>query len=190
MEDYFDVCHQISLNVMKAMERGLEIPSGTLFDKCLPAASELAINHYPTLDIGLLKEGRSKRHWPHSDFGIISLVFQDNVGGLELEDRLNPGTFVPITSSPGELVVNISDTCERWTNGVIRAGLHRVVEPNAMKGMENGILPERFSSVFFFKAHRNASVGPLVQFVGPESPAKFDDISALEFHRQRTKIVF
>jgi len=191
MERYFNLCHEKSLKIMEAMEVGLQISPGTLVAKCIPAASELSFNHYPAIPAEKLKEGLTKRNWPHSDFGIFTLLFQDDVGGLELEDRSRPGTFIPIIrGSPSEMVLNVGDTCERWTNGVVCAGVHRVVEPIGMKNSENGVLPERFSAVFFFKAHRGASVGPLPEFVGPHMPAKFNDITALEFTRQRTRILF
>lgn len=191
MESYFVAAQEIGLNVMEACEVGLDLPQGTLVDRCTPAASELRMNHYPAVSIETLKKGITKRTWPHSDFGIITLLFQDAVGGLELEDRANPGTFVPvIRKDPHEMVINISDTFQRWSNNVIRVGLHQVTNPVHMKGMEEGELPERYSSVFFMKAHRQTSVGPLPQFVGPDRPARYSDITALEFHQQMTDILY
>ena len=190
MEVYFDYGQKASLTIMEACEVGLDLAPGTLVERCTPAASELRLNHYPPVSISKLNEGLTKRTWPHSDFGIITLLFQDEVGGLELEDRSN-GTFTPVTrKDPYEMVVNVSDTFERLTNDVIRVGLHQVTNPVHMKGMEEGTLPERYSSVFFFKAHRNTSVGPLPAFVGPQQPAKYRDMSALEFHQEKTQILY
>lgn len=45
---------------------------------------------------------------------------QDRVGGLELEDRGNPAWFLSVSGeNPAEMVVNIANTLERWTNGVL-----------------------------------------------------------------------
>lgn len=190
MERLYEKCQQVSLQIMEACEVGLHLPPGTLVQKCMPAASEIRLNYYPPVSLQKLREGRTKRGWPHTDFGIITLLFQDAIGGLEFEDRSRPDTLIPlIRESPSEMAVNISDTFQRWTNEVIRAGMHQVTVPISMKSQVDGSLPERHSAVFFFKAHRDVSVGPLAQFVGPDQPAKYDDISALEFHRRMTDVL-
>lgn len=183
---------------MAAIEVGLSLEPGALVGRCCPAASEIRMNRYPPVSTERLEDGRVKRTWPHTDFGIITLLFQDHVGGLELEDRTRPGTFVPVTpvkASPGqksEMVVNISDTFQRWTNGVIKAGLHQVSAPPACKAdaAPNGILPERHSCVFFFKATRDTSAGPLPGFVTADNPAQYDEITALEYQQRMTKELY
>ena len=175
---------------MESFEVGLQLAPGTLVQRCIPAASELRLNHYPVVSLAKLREGRTKRAWPHTDFGIITLVFQDNVGGLELEDRSRPNTFVPVTrGSEGEIAINISDTFQRWTNGVICAGAHQVTLPPKMKDQQDGVIPERQSTVFFFKAHRDVSVGPLPDFVRPSQPAQYDEVTALQHHKRMTGIL-
>ncbi|CAD6593810.1 MAG: hypothetical protein ASARMPREDX12_007681 [Alectoria sarmentosa] len=191
VENYFTAAQQACLEIMSACEVGLHIPEGTLLNSCIPAASELRMLHYPAVSIETLEKGLIKRAWPHTDFGIITLLFQDALGGLELEDRSDPFHFVPvITESSNEMVVNISDTFNRWSNGTIKAGLHQVNVPPVMRGSTQGSVPERYSSVFFFKAHREASVGPLKEFVNSERPAQYSDINALEFHREMTDILY
>lgn len=194
MEACYRIFQDISMQIISAIEVGLELPGGTLVRRCVPAASEVRLNHYPPADLELLNHGKSKRTWPHTDFGIITLLLQDQVGGLELENRAKPYTFVPVTpgkpGEPSELVVNISDTFQRWTNNVIRAGLHRVDVPMSMKDKHSGVCPDRYSSIFFFKAGRDVSVGPLPEFVTEENPAQYDEITALQFQQQMTKILY
>ncbi|XP_045165864.1 uncharacterized protein LOC123529560 [Mercenaria mercenaria] len=63
----------------------------------------------------------------HSDFGTITLLFQDDIGGLEVEI---PGKgFVPATPIPGTIVVNIGDLMQRWTADTLVATKHRVLIP-------------------------------------------------------------
>jgi isopenicillin N synthase-like dioxygenase len=194
MEECHGLLQRTCLQILEAMEVGLNLSPGTLRQRCLPAASEIRLNYYPPVSLDVLSQGKIKRTWPHTDFGIITLLFQDSVGGLELEDRTQPGTFVPVTpgaaDKPSEMVINISDTFERWSNGAIRAGLHRVDIPSDMKSKEKGICPGRYSSIFFFKAARETSVGPLPAFVTAERPAKFDDITALQYQQQMTSVLY
>ncbi|PVH95008.1 putative gibberellin 20-oxidase [Periconia macrospinosa] len=194
MEECYTCLQYTSLHILNAMERGLHLPANSLTHRCQPSASEIRLNHYPSVSITLLNAGKIKRTHPHTDFGIITLLFQDHVGGLELEDRSRPGTFAPVVpqaeGEPSALVVNISDTFERWSNGVVRAGVHRVDVPPGMKGLESGVCPPRHSSVFFFKATRETSVGPLPEFVTKERPAIFEEMTALEFQRRKTEVLY
>ncbi|KAI9751562.1 MAG: electron carrier [Chaenotheca gracillima] len=194
MERCYNHLQDASLQIVEAMEVGLKLERGTLVDRCIPAASEIRLNHYPPVSMATLREGKVRRTWPHTDFGIITLLFQDTVGGLELEDRTKPRTFVPVTpgdpDAPTELVVNISNTFQRWTNDRIRAGLHQVNVPEEMKDQIEGICPDRYSSIFFFKADRNQSVGPLPAFVSSQTPALYKDITALQYQQQMTKILY
>ncbi|CAI6236629.1 unnamed protein product [Periconia digitata] len=194
MEGCYKRLQAASLQILNAMEVGLKMPKDSLTERCNPSASEIRLNHYPEVDMKLLSEGKVKRTHAHTDFGIITLLFQDNVGGLELEDRSRPDTFVPVEpqrpDEPSALVVNISDTFERWSNGTIRAGVHRVDVPPSMKGLANGLCPPRYSSVFFFKAARETSVGPLPSFVTPDRPSIYKEMTALEYQRLKTEVLY
>ncbi|KAF1995393.1 putative gibberellin 20-oxidase [Amniculicola lignicola CBS 123094] len=194
MEKCYDMFQKVCLEIMEAMEVGLELPPGSLVNRCCPASSELRLNHYPRIDLKVLADGKIKRTWPHTDFGIITLLFQDQVGGLELENRRHPGTFMPVlpgpVNGPTEMVVNISNTFQRWTNDVVKAGLHQVSVPIAMKQQTTGFCPERYSGIFFFKAHRDTSVGPLPRFVSVETTALYDEITALQYQQKMTGVLY
>lgn len=190
VEDTYEACQKLSLEIMAAIELGLGARPGTLVERCQDTASEIRLNRYPPVSVEKLADGRVKRTWPHTDFGLITLLLQDHVGGLELEDRAKPGTFAPVVpgqpDQPSELVVNISDAFQRWTNDVFTAALHQVSAPAKQKGDAEGILPERYSLVFFFKQNRDVSAGPLPEFVSAGNPARYPEETALEYQRRRT----
>lgn len=192
LERFYSMSHDVSMGLLEALEVGLDLPPGALTHQCRRHADELRLIHYPGLQ---LSGGDEKPHaaagnrvWPHTDLGVITCLFQDSVGGLEMEDRARPGTFVAIP--PGvrrdEMVVNISETMERWSNGVLKAGKHLVRTPPGRPSPAGGAtVPERYSSPFFVKASREACVGPLPYFVSSEVPPAYSDMTALEFHMQR-----
>ena len=63
----------------------------------------------------------------HTDYGSITLLFQDMAGGLQV---LSPkGTFVNATPIEDTIVVNAADLLTRWSNDTIKSTKHRVVEP-------------------------------------------------------------
>ncbi|KAE9982988.1 Laccase-2 [Venturia inaequalis] len=193
-EEFYDACQTLCLQIMAACEIGSPLPRGTLVNKCVPAASELRYNHYPAVSVGKLNQGKTRRGWPHTDFGIITLLFQDSQGGLQYEDRGHPGRFLPLQRlSDDEVAVNISDTFHRWSNGVIAGGVHQVGLPplseQQVREGEGLVLPVRKSTVFFFKAHRDEMVGALDSFVDEKRPKKYEDITALEFHKRMTDVL-
>lgn len=189
IEDYFAQCQSISLGLMDALECGFNLPAGTFRSRFKENASELRLNHYPRIAAAKLADGTTNRIWPHTDFGIITLLLPDTVGGLEIWDTKTE-EFVPVPArSRHEMIINTGDCLQRWTNDHIKAGLHRVVAPQ-LTCKDNAIVPERFSLAFFLKAARHESAGPLPFFVDESHPALYDEITTLDFQRKRTAQVY
>ena len=188
MEDTFEKFEQVAATIMGALEVAFDLPKGVFLEKITHQgnSSEFRLNHYPAIDIREIKGGHVSRIWPHFDLGVITLLFQDGVGGLEFENRKKKGTFMRVgCGDPTELVVNVSETLQRWTNGVLPAGLHRVSLPEELDGKDSGWLSERYSVAYFCKADRDASVAPLSSFIPDGSMPKYDDITAIQYHQQR-----
>ena len=62
---------------------------------------------------------------PHTDFGVLTVLCQDNVGGLQVED-IN-GEWIEAPPIEGTLIVNVADLLARWTQGEYKSTPHRVV---------------------------------------------------------------
>lgn len=190
MEDFYRQCDDVCLTLMEALEVAWGIKYGSLVARCVPSATDLRLTHYPVIPVDEMQSGNTSRIAPHTDFGPITLLFQDSTGGLEIEDRTTK-TFVLIPpTETTEMIINVGDTLTRWTNGKIFGGVHQVTTPEAMKGEKGLMLPPRMSMAYLFKAERNVSVGPLPKFVTATEPATFADITALEFQRWRNSIVY
>jgi isopenicillin N synthase-like dioxygenase len=63
---------------------------------------------------------------PHSDFGCITLLWQDDSGGLEVLER-STRSWIPAPPIPGTLVINVADLLARWTNDRYASTPHRVI---------------------------------------------------------------
>ncbi|KAI1343178.1 putative gibberellin 20-oxidase [Xylariaceae sp. FL0016] len=179
-------CQRLARDVLTAIELGLQLPPGT-FTGCMAShVDELRIQHYPPLSTDKLKTGKMQRCHPHTDFGFITLLFQDATGGLEIQDRANGG-WLPVvpTGDPTEVGVYISDTLMHKTNGHLKAAVHQVTVPVSLKDKEDGVLPERYTIALFAKADRHANIGPLPQFVTAETPQRYPNLTALELHNKR-----
>ncbi|ORY60116.1 uncharacterized protein BCR38DRAFT_350467 [Pseudomassariella vexata] len=184
MEAHYERCQEVALGVLSMVELGLGLEADTLVALCKPATSELRILHYPSAELPVVPP-TYKRIWPHCDLGVLSILLQGGVDGLEFEDRKCPGSYLPaVFDTEDEVLVTVSETLARWTNGVLAGGRHQVTLPT---NMVDGILPERYASAFFFKSCRSASIGPLPAFVTEDNPAKYENMTALEFHLSITK---
>ncbi|KAI1130593.1 putative gibberellin 20-oxidase [Nemania abortiva] len=187
MQLFLETCMDVAREILTGIELGLELPVGTLVDRCLTRVDELRLNHYPPLPIEKLAEGKHKRAWPHTDFGVITMLFQDAAGGLEVEDRKRPGSFIPINcESPTEVGVYVSDNLAHLTNDYLRAGVHQVVSPVSLQDKLSGaVLPERSSIAMFVKPDRHVSVGSIDKYVTAKHPRRYENITALDLHRKR-----
>lgn len=114
---------------------------------------------YPGQEPGASEQGVGA----HKDSGFLTLLAQDQVGGLQVETETGWIDAAPI---PGAFVVNIGEILELASDGYLRATVHRVVSPPP------GV--ERLSIAFFFGAALDASVPVLtlpaalkVQATGP-----------------------
>ncbi|KAJ4981711.1 hypothetical protein NE237_032548 [Protea cynaroides] len=74
---------------------------------------------------------------PHTDSDFLTILYQDQVGGLQL---VKDGRWVTVKPNPEALIVNIGDLFQAWSNGVYKSVKHRV--------MTNGQV-ERFSVAYF-----------------------------------------
>lgn len=86
----------------------------------------------------------------HRDFGLLTFVLQDTVGGLQVE---RDGRFLDVPHLPGALVVNLGEMLQLATHGYLKATVHRVISPPA--GMQ------RFSVIYFFNPRLDATLTPV-----------------------------
>lgn len=85
--------------------------------------SRAAFTYYPPQDASLGPNQFGVA--PHTDFGVLTVLCQDEVGGLQVQHA--DGSWVEAPPIPGSLVINVGDLLSRWTNGVYRSTPHRVV---------------------------------------------------------------
>ncbi|GGH20220.1 Isopenicillin N synthase [Cribrihabitans marinus] len=84
----------------------------------------------------------------HTDYGCLTLLATDGVGGLEAQ--MPDGTWVGVRADPGTFVINFGEMLEFWTDGQIKATPHRV----------RGGPEERISIPMFFNPGYDTNVAP------------------------------
>ena len=102
----------------------------------------MVINHYFGHAEAVSVGGSETASGAHTDHGIVTILWQDDSGGLEVmgaavvlpEDRDDPmvgvgadGEWLAAPPVPGSFVVNVGELMKRWTNGRFKATVHRVI---------------------------------------------------------------
>ncbi|KAL1861892.1 hypothetical protein Plec18170_000715 [Paecilomyces lecythidis] len=190
MTDFYQQCFQVELKLLTALSKALGLPESILLKMHSRAENEFRLLHYPTIPASVTKDGDVTRIAEHTDFGTITLLFQDSVGGLEVENQKNYGQFHPVASEKTDIIVNIGDSLQRLTNDTFKAACHRVHFPQAVKQGEDEVIPERFSIAYFGKPNRDASLLPLKQFTSEQNPCRYNDITAWEWNNLRIGKLF
>jgi isopenicillin N synthase-like dioxygenase len=117
----------------------------------------------------------------HTDYGNVTLLATDGVGGLQLKNRR--GAWIDAPTIPGALICNIGDCLMRWTNDTYVSTPHRVLPPQA----------ERYSIPFFLDPNPDALVETLEGF----GPSRYPPITGFDYlserfdatYRHRTEVV-
>jgi isopenicillin N synthase-like dioxygenase len=106
----------------------------------------------------------------HTDYGLLTLLAQDDVGGLEVR---TPQGWVEAPPVPGSFVCNLGDMLERVTGGTYRSTPHRVRRPPV----------ERLSFPFFLDPSWDAEPVPVPGLgdTGAPAPARWDGRSVFDF---------
>lgn len=140
------------------------------------------------------------------DYGTLTLLFQDSVGGLEVQNphtgdyqpahpivrRLPSYTILRIRSylylcQPGTIVVNVGDLLSRWSNDLLRSTLHRVVAPPAKRISDTEELtPARQSIAYFCNPNGGALIDCLPNCYGPDKAKKYEPVTTEEYIVQRS----
>lgn len=141
MLDFFDQCKAIHLEIMRAIAVGMGLDSAFFDDYVDVGDNTLRLLHYPAVNKEVFKINPGQvRAGEHSDYGSITLLFQDSRGGLQVKSPT--GQFVDATPIEDTCVVNAGDLLARWSNDTIKSTIHRVVEPPHGDGE---VYPPRYS---------------------------------------------
>ena len=79
----------------------------------------------------------------HTDFGSITLLF-NRIGGLQVLPPGRDAQWCYVRPIAGHAIVNLGDAMVKFTNGLLRSNIHRVVSP---PGRQAAVT--RFSLVYF-----------------------------------------
>jgi isopenicillin N synthase-like dioxygenase len=121
-EDWIARMNALSLRVMQLMALSLDLPEGHFDGACHDPMVTLRMVRYPPHPADA--DERTFGAGAHTDWGAVTVLAQDDHGGLEVQ--MANGRWVEAPPLPDTFVVNLGDMVPRWTNGLYRSNLHRV----------------------------------------------------------------
>ena len=159
--------------VMEAFAIALDLPID-FFRKCHKGDNTaLRYLHYPVITEELTEEQLGCG--AHTDFGTITLLFQDGVGGLQVQGR--DGVWRDAIYIPDTIVVNTADLVATWTNDRYCSTPHRV------KPMISDT--DRYSIAFFVDPDVDTPVSTFSSCITDDNPHKYPDTTAGAYVAQR-----
>ncbi len=143
--EYLAAMEALGHRLMALVARSLSLPPSYFFDRYTRDPLILfRVFHYPPVP--------RPDAWSvgaHADYGLLTILAQDEIGGLEVK---GPNGWIAAPPIDGTFVVNLGDMLDRLTGGLYRSTLHRVRNTS-----DRG----RLSFPFFFDPNLDAVIEPL-----------------------------
>ncbi|MGN6541976.1 MAG: isopenicillin N synthase family dioxygenase [Ginsengibacter sp.] len=146
-------------------------------DKVEEGNSILRAIHYPPITVEPKSAIRAEQH---EDINLITLLVGASAGGLEILTKQNE--WIPVTSLPEQIVVNVGDMLQRLTNNKLKSTTHRVVNPPRELWHTS-----RFSIPFFLHPKSAMDLSALANCVDENHPKVFENITAGEYLDERLR---
>lgn len=157
---YYQGSFEVGMRVLEGFALYLGKPVDFFSKNFSRPIADMVINHYYAYGTALSLGAGETASGAHTDHGIVTILWQDNSGGLEVMDK--DGTWVPVPPIRGSYVINIAELMKRWINGRFKATVHRVIHTKDS---------DRYSMPLFCNPNHDTVVDPRQLGVSDEEAA-------------------
>jgi len=164
---YIETINTLGIRLLRAFAAGLELEHDYFVRHFSKPLTRAAILYYPPQP-----EKMSETQFgvgTHTDYGCITLLYQDGTGGLQVRHR--NGEWLTAHPIPGTYVVNVGDLLHRWSNDRFISNPHRVVNASGKA---------RYSVPVFVDPDWDTVIDPVT---GAEERARYGAIGCAEYIR-------
>jgi isopenicillin N synthase-like dioxygenase len=160
LDSYYAAVVDCGEQLLRALAVALDKKQEFFLDKFKKPLARGSIIYYPPQppDSGAEQFGVS----PHSDYGCLTLLWQDDNGGLQV--RAKDGGWIEAPPIPGTFVINIGDLLARWTNDLFASTAHRVINRSGR---------ERYSVALFYDPHFDTAIEVLDTCCAPSTAPRY-----------------
>ncbi|MGF7234766.1 MAG: isopenicillin N synthase family dioxygenase [Frankia sp.] len=170
---YFDEAARVARTLTTIFADALELPPGFFAGYTDHSLDVMRMNNYalpPGPVGGPTPEEDPTGMGAHTDFGIVTVLWADQVAGLQVLDRA--GGWHDVCPADAALLVNLGDLTARWTNERWLSTLHRVRPP-----IVDGTIRRRRSAAFFHDGNVDATISTLPSCLGPGEMPRYEPIT-------------
>ncbi|WOL06602.1 1-aminocyclopropane-1-carboxylate oxidase [Canna indica] len=165
---------KVGRELMGLLSEGLGADAGLLEGMSCLEGRVMVCHYYPPCPEPESTVGLAE----HTDPGVLTVLVQDSVGGLQIKWKQDDGEFVwvDVHPVPGALVINVGDLLQIMSNDTYKSVEHRVLASSHQQARVS-------IATFFNPGKRGESVfyGPLPALVSPDKPAKYRNFTMTEF---------
>jgi isopenicillin N synthase-like dioxygenase len=154
VETYFVEAGRVARTLLDVFEVALDLEPGFLARLTDHSIDVLRMNNYALPPGEVTLDGELTGMGEHTDFGLVTVLWADQVAGLQVLDR--DGSWHDVSPADGALLVNLGDLTARLTNDRWTSTLHRVKPP-----VVDGRVERRRSAAFFHDGNVDAVVATL-----------------------------
>jgi isopenicillin N synthase-like dioxygenase len=147
--DHMDATLRLGRRLMRAIALGLDLPEDRFEAMLARPMCSFRLLHYPPCAVQPTV-AEETGCGAHTDYGCLTILAQDDIGGLEVQTR--DGNWIDVVPIPGTFVINIGDMLQFWTAGRLRSTPHRVARPAQQS---------RYSVAAFITPHIDTPLAPL-----------------------------
>ena len=201
-QEYYYACENIMKQVLMSFTNILNLTDKHFFEeKMQDHMSILRASYYPHIDISQDIE-RGYRCSEHSDWGILTLLRQDHVGGLQVKlkkkerqggnnyNNYNDDWF-DVVSDFYDFVINIGDAMQRWTNDKFVSTKHRVVlKTRCGKNILDNDSNERYSLAYFQHFGKTKVIKTFDSCLNENGESKYQPITFEQHHAYKRHKVY
>jgi isopenicillin N synthase-like dioxygenase len=166
----------VAENLLRALAEYFDMPRESFASMMDVGNSILRVIHYPPVRP---EHDPAVRAAAHEDINLITLLCEATDSGLEILTR--EGEWMAVETGEGQIVVDAGDMLSRFTNEVVPATTHRVVNPPSNSGRD------RYSMPFFVHPYSACDLTIPSRFVSEDQPPKYPPITAGQFLEQRLR---
>lgn len=175
----FEACFQMHLEILRALTEKVGLPRETLVPSVRAKESYTALLYYPATTVESF--ARRVRSTPHTDFGTLTLLFNDAVGSLQVRNK--QGEWMDAPPIPGHAIVNVANLLARWFNNWLKSTEHRVVASaietrRLADGSVTNVVPARYAIAWFGHPNRDAIIKPLDECIAADYAQQYEAVVA------------
>ncbi len=174
LTDFFSAGNAVGWSLLRAVATALDVDPESFVRTIDRPISRGSIIYYPAQppDPQAERFGVSS----HTDYGCLTLLYQDDAGGLQVQNR--SGEWLAAPPIAGSFVVNVGDLLARWSNDRFRSTPHRVINRSGRA---------RYSTALFVDPNRDTMIAPVTR---PGEAAHYPPVTCAAYLRSRLDAAF